>query len=371
MDGILEHPTRVCAGLVARGVCTTLALCAWIWTTSPSDAQTIDVSLNIDYADNGDADSGGTWEIAVKTSDFGLAAITVQLQGISNPLGSAIRTPRGVVNGDDEAGMFGQIAATFDTHTSFAAGVFADVPVGEQPWFYGVGSIVDPDGGSPNYPGQDPETTSIGPAITTLSDTEFIPWGTGDFLDDDDWKHAAILFSGTFAPGQTPAFFSGNGFLNEGTVFTSLPASANDLGSRSDVGGVFIEATTTVRSDFGIFPIGDYNQDGVVNLADYTVWRDSLGATVPAGTGADGSGNGTVDAADYDAWKMNFGTTSGGALVAPIAASQVPEPQGVAAAVLGALLGGLARRRLAATSKSKTAVISEIYRKTLFSRETA
>src|SRR5690606_12606496 len=39
--------------------------------------------------------------------------------------------------------------------------------------------------------------------------------------------------------------------------------------------------------------IGDYNGDGTVNLADYTVWRDSLGSTVVAGDGADGDNSGT------------------------------------------------------------------------------
>lgn len=54
--------------------------------------------------------------------------------------------------------------------------------------------------------------------------------------------------------------------------------------------------------------VGDYNDDGVVNLADYTVWRSNLGATVPAYSSGDGNGNGTVDSADYLVWKTNFGT---------------------------------------------------------------
>ena len=41
--------------------------------------------------------------------------------------------------------------------------------------------------------------------------------------------------------------------------------------------------------------LGDYNLDGVADLADYTVWRNNLGDTVTPGTGADGSGDGTTD----------------------------------------------------------------------------
>ncbi|QDU57351.1 matrixin family metalloprotease [Aeoliella mucimassa] len=52
---------------------------------------------------------------------------------------------------------------------------------------------------------------------------------------------------------------------------------------------------------------GDYNLDGVVDLGDYTLWRDQLGGRVLAGTSADGNGNGTIDSGDYDVWKANFG----------------------------------------------------------------
>lgn len=51
---------------------------------------------------------------------------------------------------------------------------------------------------------------------------------------------------------------------------------------------------------------GDYNGDGTVSAADYTVWRNSNGQTgidLPA----DGSGNGSVGPEDYDLWKANFG----------------------------------------------------------------
>jgi hypothetical protein len=66
---------------------------------------------------------------------------------------------------------------------------------------------------------------------------------------------------------------------------------------------------------------GDFNRDGQVDAADYTVWRDGFPAQ--------------YDADDYLTWKSHFGesaTTSGG-----IGAPAVPEP---AAAVL--LLTGLA-----------------------------
>lgn len=65
--------------------------------------------------------------------------------------------------------------------------------------------------------------------------------------------------------------------------------------------------------------IGDYNDNGVVDAADYTVWRDALGtgATLP-----NDATPGIVDATDYTLWKLNFGMSAG----AGSAAAAVPEP---------------------------------------------
>ena len=54
---------------------------------------------------------------------------------------------------------------------------------------------------------------------------------------------------------------------------------------------------------------GDYNLSGTVDLADYTLWRDQLGAQVASTAGADGNANGVVDRGDYLLWKKQFGKT--------------------------------------------------------------
>jgi hypothetical protein len=52
---------------------------------------------------------------------------------------------------------------------------------------------------------------------------------------------------------------------------------------------------------------GDYNRNGVVDPADYTLWRDWLGASSGPGVSiADGELDGVVDQGDYEVWKANF-----------------------------------------------------------------
>ncbi len=70
--------------------------------------------------------------------------------------------------------------------------------------------------------------------------------------------------------------------------------------------------------------LGDFNLDGRVDTADYTVWRNQLGTNSLA---ADASGNGSVDQADYNIWKSNFGQVAAtGGASGGLQAAAVPEP---------------------------------------------
>ena len=70
---------------------------------------------------------------------------------------------------------------------------------------------------------------------------------------------------------------------------------------------------------------GDYNDNGVVDAADYAVWRDHLNSNFQLPNEVAGVSPGTVTAADYDAWKLRFGDTLSGSGAAAQAAG-VPEP---------------------------------------------
>ena len=92
---------------------------------------------------------------------------------------------------------------------------------------------------------------------------------------------------------------------------------------------------------------GDYNYDGVVDAADYVLWRNTLGASVPKSTGADGSGNGIIDAADYGIWVSHFGDLTSAAAGAASFALAVPEPSACALAATAWLIAAGRLRILA------------------------
>jgi hypothetical protein len=68
---------------------------------------------------------------------------------------------------------------------------------------------------------------------------------------------------------------------------------------------------------------GDYNRDGIVDAADYGVWREDFGRTTDLA--ADGNRNNSVDAADYVVWRNNLQSDNRSGLSA---ATSVPEPPG-------------------------------------------
>src|SRR6476646_8782874 len=64
--------------------------------------------------------------------------------------------------------------------------------------------------------------------------------------------------------------------------------------------------------------LGDINNDGIVAIRDYGLWRRAFGAT-DCGSRADLDGNCLVDIRDYGIWRQNFGQT--GPTVTPTSAA--------------------------------------------------
>jgi hypothetical protein len=89
---------------------------------------------------------------------------------------------------------------------------------------------------------------------------------------------------------------------------------------------------------------GDFNGDHIVNAADYTVWRNNLGAAEGSLLNNNGNG-GTIDETDYALWKSKFGDSDLGAGGGALSASAVPEPGSVLLTLISLVgLVGLRRR---------------------------
>jgi hypothetical protein len=87
---------------------------------------------------------------------------------------------------------------------------------------------------------------------------------------------------------------------------------------------------------------GDYNGNGVVDVADYDAWRAAFGSMVEPGSGADGNGDGVIDTADYVLWRNSLGQTALGAIADGISLAStragVPEPAAWALALMSLLV---------------------------------
>jgi Trypsin/PEP-CTERM motif len=87
---------------------------------------------------------------------------------------------------------------------------------------------------------------------------------------------------------------------------------------------------------------GDYNSDGVIDAADYAVWRDALesGGALPNDPTPE-----LVDDSDFYYWRDHFGETLGGGAGLGSGALAVPEPTSLDLLLCGGLVAAAARRR--------------------------
>ena len=129
-----------------------------------------------------------------------------------------------------------------------------------------------------------------------------------------------------------PAF--GNSFTFDGVSSGYISLFSNIAGSPTDI--KFAQLENLVITGLGTITNpglpGDFNDDGIVDAADYAVWRDNLGGDSSSLNG-NGAGGATVTSADYDLWRLSFGDGSSAAL--GTVATAVPEPAAIV--LLGSL----------------------------------
>jgi T5SS/PEP-CTERM-associated repeat protein len=183
----------------------------------------------------------------------------------------------------------------------------------------GEGTLNITDGGVVNVA----ETTYLNNSTLhiELSDSTSGPSLITDSLEVDGTLEISL------ADGFVPELGSSFDILDFNTVSGSfaemnLPILAGNL--EWDTSQLLVDGTLYI-------PLaGDFNNDGTIDAADFTVWQDNLGLSASALNG-NGSGAATVVQADYLLWKTNFGLS---AATGSKGAAAVPEPTTLLLALL-------------------------------------
>jgi cyclophilin family peptidyl-prolyl cis-trans isomerase len=172
----------------------------------------------------------------------------------------------------------------------------------------------------------------------TVTSQWFINQGNNSFLDNPARPDGGFsAFGAVLGNGMTVVDAIGDLPLPSDFGFSISPPF-NDLPLRNFSGtsitDIRVQHTVTVLQVRVLnLPAGDYDLNGTVNSADYTVWKSTFGSRT--NVSADGNGNSIIDAADYVVWRKTLGQSagSGGAIVLG-----VPEPTGAILSLLAATL---------------------------------
>jgi hypothetical protein len=200
--------------------------------------------------------------------------------------------------------------------------------------------------------------------LAELSDTaNGAAAGRGLYRFDPTTGLEQIMRSGDAFLGSTIASLNFVGdFYSAALSASSRQAPDSDFSGLNNAGQLaFVYSLVNGESGIAIWSPdvvslpGDYNSDGHVDAADYTVWRNHLNQSFALDNeNPDAATPGLVDQEDYLFWKSNYGNSSGGGSISTIASGSgslaVPEPTTAllaffASLVLACMLSGRLVRR--------------------------
>lgn len=162
-------------------------------------------------------------------------------------------------------------------------------------------------------------------ALVAVDYDDSAPWPTDNGTDSIYLRR--LTFPQNHGPAWTRSGDDGSGDPNAYVATPVLDPVGVPDNSGQDIGspGLYAGAAAPLA--------GDYNDDGLVNLADYTRWRDELAirGRLPNETASPG----IIDEADYDAWST--------AMLGSQTATPAPEPAAAALLAVAAAIRGRLR----------------------------
>ncbi len=208
----------------------------------------------------------------------------------------------------------------------------------------------------PDAPSNPPSTpTNISPASNspiasltpTLTGSAFVDTDPGSSQQAAEWE--------IFNIRGAVVYDSGTDFFH----FTSMTVPTGKLSVRNtytwevryeDNNGDWSSySTPTSFNTVGVVTLpGDYNNNGVVDTADYALWRSNRGRSNTLLNDAIG---GIIGQAQFDQWRAHFGQTAGSGTGA-LASAAIPEPATLTLMILAGV-GAWARQRRSTWPTSK------------------
>ena len=189
-------------------------------------------------------------------------------------------------------------------------------------------------------PGESPGQTHVVGDLTINSGTVRIELASATEFDTllvDDLAslggNLSVSLLDFFSPSPLDVFE----IITAGTLsntFDNAPSTVTAVGAGTF--DITYTSTSVLLSNFVAAPglLGDYNNNGTIDAADYTVWRDAK--TSGDILANDPNGNGIADEEDFAYWREHFGESLGGGSGQGLAS--VPEPASLVLVVMGWLL---------------------------------
>jgi autotransporter-associated beta strand protein len=191
--------------------------------------------------------------------------------------------------------------------------------------------------------------------VTKTGDGKWIVTGNNTYTGETVVDDGILSITNAFLANESAVRVNGEGVLDLdfsgidviGGLF--LGGIAKATGTWGAVGNTNAMFQSSFFTGAGLLEVtaapvpvpGDYNENGIVDAADFVLWRKSVGPGSLPNEG--GISPGVVDDADYNFWRSRFGATDGAG--AALGSSAVPEPASALLAVVALGLAGVAGRR--------------------------